>query len=123
MSYHFHAVTWFHFTVNGVSKEGFFCWFSQKSRYEVYLKVLEAWQALEKSDPSVADRLNALDEGLWTGSMDEQQDEADAGMKRSHSSPSLELETPPQPVVKVRRNISERRTYRKIVIPRRNKEL
>ncbi|KTG04264.1 hypothetical protein cypCar_00025978 [Cyprinus carpio] len=95
----------------------------EKSRYEVYLKVLEAWQALEKSDPSVADRLNALDEGLWTGSMDEQQDEADAGMKRSHSSPSLELETPPQPVVKVRRNISERRTYRKIVIPRRNKEL
>ncbi|XP_059405287.1 PH and SEC7 domain-containing protein 1-like [Carassius carassius] len=95
----------------------------EKSRYEVYLKVLEAWQALEKSDPSVADRLNALDEGLWPGLMDEQQDEADAGMKRSHSSPSLELETPPQPVVKVRRNISERRTYRKIVIPRRNKEL
>ncbi|XP_043094567.1 PH and SEC7 domain-containing protein 1 [Puntigrus tetrazona] len=95
----------------------------EKSRYEVYLKVLEAWQVLEKSDSSVANRLTALDRGLWSGSMDEQQDEADAGIKRSHSSPSLELETPPQPVVKVRRNISERRTYRKIVIPRRNKEL
>ncbi len=75
---------------------------------------------LDKSDSLVADRLNALDEGLWSGSMDE---EADAGMKRSHSSPSLELESPAQPIVKVRRNISERRTYRKIVIPRRNKEL
>ncbi|XP_016305116.1 PH and SEC7 domain-containing protein 1-like [Sinocyclocheilus anshuiensis] len=95
----------------------------EKSRYEVYLKVLEAWQALEKSDSSVGDKLNVFDEGLWRGVMDEQQDEADAGMKRSHSSPSLELETPPQPVVTVRRNISERRTYRKIVIPRRNKEL
>ncbi|XP_016343806.1 PH and SEC7 domain-containing protein 2-like [Sinocyclocheilus anshuiensis] len=95
----------------------------EKSRYEVYLKVLEAWQALEKSGSSVADRLSMLDEGLWSGSMDEQQDKAEAGIKRSHSSPSLEIETPPQPVVKVRRNISERRTYRKIVIPRRNKEL
>lgn len=99
------------------------CSFSQKSRYEVYLKVLEAWQELEKSDSSVGDKLNVFDEGLWRGVMDEQQDEADAGMKRSHSSPSLELETPPHPVVKVRRNISERRTYRKIIIPRSNKEL
>ncbi|XP_026110599.1 PH and SEC7 domain-containing protein 1 [Carassius auratus] len=95
----------------------------EKSRYEVYLKVLEAWQELEKSDSSVGDKLNVFDEGLWRGVMDEQQDEADAGMKRSHSSPSLELETPPHPVVKVRRNISERRTYRKIIIPRSNKEL
>lgn len=97
--------------------------FSQKSRYEVYLKVLEAWQTLQTSDSSVGDRLNVFDEGLWRGEMDDEQDEADAVMKRSHSSPSLELETPPQPVVKVRRNISERRTYRKIVVPRRNKEI
>ncbi|XP_073696850.1 PH and SEC7 domain-containing protein 4 [Garra rufa] len=95
----------------------------EKSRYEVYLKVLEAWQVLEKFDSLDGDRLIAFDEGLWRGVTDEQQDEADAGMKRSHSSPSLELETPPQPVVKVRRNISERRTYRKIIIPRRNKEI
>ncbi|XP_077093624.1 uncharacterized protein LOC143745405 [Siphateles boraxobius] len=92
----------------------------EKSRYEVYVSVLEAWRAL--ADSSVGERLLALDEGLWTGVMDEE-DEEDPGMKRSHSSPSLELETPPQPVVKVRRNISERRTYRKIVIPRRNKEI
>lgn len=78
---------------------------------------------LQTSDSSVGDRLNVFDEGLWRGEMDEEEDEADAGMKRSHSSPSLELETPPQPVVKVRRNISERRTYRKIVVPRRNKEI
>ncbi|XP_067262635.1 PH and SEC7 domain-containing protein 4 isoform X1 [Chanodichthys erythropterus] len=95
----------------------------EKSRYEVYLKVLEAWETLQTSDSSVGDRLNVFDEGLWRGEMDEEQDEADAGMKRSHSSPSLELETLPQPVVKVRRNISERRTYRKIVVPRRNKEI
>ncbi|XP_056098169.1 PH and SEC7 domain-containing protein 1 [Rhinichthys klamathensis goyatoka] len=92
----------------------------EMSRYEVYMKVLEAWQTL--SDSPVGDRLMELDEGLWTGVMDEENEE-DPGMKRSHSSPSLELETPPPPVVKVRRNISERRTYRKIVIPRRNKEI
>ncbi|KAG1957730.1 PH and SEC7 domain-containing protein 2 isoform X2 [Pimephales promelas] len=92
----------------------------EKSRYEVYIRVLEAWQTL--SDAPVADRLMELDEGLWTGVMDEE-DKEDPGMKRSHSSPSLELETPPPPVVKVRRNISERRTYRKIIIPRRNKEI
>ncbi|XP_065140080.1 uncharacterized protein [Paramisgurnus dabryanus] len=97
----------------------------EKSRYEVYLKMLEAWQPLETSQTSdgdkstMGDRLNMFDEGLWRG----ETVEADGVMKRSLSSPSLELEAPPQPVVKVRRNISERRTYRKIVIPRRNKEL
>lgn len=56
--------------------------------------------------------------------MGEKEDsDIDGGMKRSHSSPSLELEVASPPVVKVRRNISERRTYRKIVIPRRNREL
>ncbi|XP_051949870.1 PH and SEC7 domain-containing protein 1 [Xyrauchen texanus] len=95
----------------------------EKSRYEVYVKMLEAWQTLETSESSVGDKLSMFDAGVWRGVMDEDQDETDAVMKRSHSSPSLELETPPQPVVKVRRNISERRTYRKIIIPRRNKEL
>ncbi|XP_051522410.1 PH and SEC7 domain-containing protein 1 isoform X2 [Myxocyprinus asiaticus] len=95
----------------------------EKSRYEVYVKMLEAWQTVETSESSVGDKLSMFDAGVWRGVMDEDQDETDAGMKRSHSSPSLELETPPQPVVKVRRNISERRTYRKIIIPRHNKEL
>lgn len=44
-----------------------------------------------------------------------------AGLKRSYSSPSLIPESSPV-VVKVKRNISERRTYRRI-IPKRNKNL
>ncbi|KAG7261989.1 hypothetical protein CRUP_004928, partial [Coryphaenoides rupestris] len=39
------------------------------------------------------------------------------GLKKSVSSPSLELEMVP-PVAKVRRNVSERRTYRRNVIAR-----
>uniref|UniRef100_A0A8B9HNH2 Pleckstrin and Sec7 domain containing 3 n=1 Tax=Astyanax mexicanus TaxID=7994 RepID=A0A8B9HNH2_ASTMX len=55
----------------------------ERSRYEAYVQILE----------------------------EDDIDEMDGGMKRSHSSPSLELELAPPPVVKVRRNISERRTY------------
>lgn len=43
------------------------------------------------------------------------------GLKKSHSSPSLNVDGQPG-AVKVKRNISERRTVRKI-IPRRNKHL
>ncbi|XP_057214057.1 uncharacterized protein LOC130568883 [Triplophysa rosa] len=93
------------------------------SRYEVYVKILEAWKSVEKSQSTVEDKLNMFDEGLWRGEMNGEEDETEGVMKRSVSSPSLELEAPAQPVVKVRRNISERRTYRKIVIPRRNKEI
>uniref|UniRef100_A0A3Q4GWR4 PH and SEC7 domain-containing protein 4-like n=1 Tax=Neolamprologus brichardi TaxID=32507 RepID=A0A3Q4GWR4_NEOBR len=50
-------------------------------------------------------------------------DKAVCMLKKSHSSPSLELEVAPATVVKVRRNISERRTYRKPIIPRWNKEV
>nr|XP_015196009.1 PREDICTED: PH and SEC7 domain-containing protein 1-like [Lepisosteus oculatus]XP_015196018.1 PREDICTED: PH and SEC7 domain-containing protein 1-like [Lepisosteus oculatus]XP_015196022.1 PREDICTED: PH and SEC7 domain-containing protein 1-like [Lepisosteus oculatus]XP_015196032.1 PREDICTED: PH and SEC7 domain-containing protein 1-like [Lepisosteus oculatus]XP_015196040.1 PREDICTED: PH and SEC7 domain-containing protein 1-like [Lepisosteus oculatus] len=83
----------------------------EKSRYEVYLQLLRAWQAqgtddLERFDGEVCEAVETDGEEL----------------KKSHSSPSLNLETP-APVVKVKRNISERRTYRKIIIPRRNKEL
>uniref|UniRef100_A0AAR2K7K8 Pleckstrin and Sec7 domain containing 4 n=1 Tax=Pygocentrus nattereri TaxID=42514 RepID=A0AAR2K7K8_PYGNA len=70
----------------------------ERCRYEAYVQILEVWQRLGNSS-------------------------VDGGMKRSHSSPSLELEVAAPPVVKVRRNISERRTYRKIVIPRRNREV
>uniref|UniRef100_A0A669CI54 PH and SEC7 domain-containing protein 4 n=1 Tax=Oreochromis niloticus TaxID=8128 RepID=A0A669CI54_ORENI len=63
-------------------------------RYETYIRMLEGW----KND----------EEGM---------------LKKSHSSPSLELEVAPATVVKVRRNISERRTYRKPIIPRWNKEV
>lgn len=95
-------------------------------RYEAYVRMLEVWQTLEK--PSEAEGVKDLalfDKELWKGLAVEEQESAemDEGIKRSHSSPSLELEIASPPVVKVRRNISERRTYRKIVIPRRNKEL
>lgn len=71
-------------------------------------------------------RLNEVDLGLFdkaacadsTG-LDEEEEDC---MKRSHSSPAMELEAVPSAVVKVKRNISERRTYRKPVIPRSSKD-
>ncbi|KAG9281878.1 PH and SEC7 domain-containing protein 1-like [Astyanax mexicanus] len=98
----------------------------ERSRYEAYVQILEVWQNLSKSSETAGGTDLALfDQELWKGMPAEEDDidEMDGGMKRSHSSPSLELELAPPPVVKVRRNISERRTYRKIVVPRRNKEL
>ncbi|XP_076868126.1 uncharacterized protein LOC143519016 isoform X2 [Brachyhypopomus gauderio] len=98
----------------------------EKCRYEVYVQLLEVWQRLSLSS-QMADEtgLTLFDQELWKGMAkeDKDDDEIDGGIKRSYSSPSLELEMAPPPIVKVRRNISERRTYRKIVIPRRNKEL
>lgn len=65
--------------------------------------------------------LNLYDKAVCADSVGE--DEEVAGMlKKSHSSPSLEVELAPPTVVKVRRNISERRTYRKTIVPRWNKE-
>uniref|UniRef100_A0A3Q0SJL5 PH domain-containing protein n=1 Tax=Amphilophus citrinellus TaxID=61819 RepID=A0A3Q0SJL5_AMPCI len=65
-------------------------------RYETYIQVLEAWR---------------------------KEEDEESMLKKSHSSPSLELEVATPTVVKVRRNISERRTYRKAIIPRFNKEV
>lgn len=48
-------------------------------------------------------------------------DDENLSLKKSHSSPSLNADGPPTDI-KVKRNISERRTVRKI-IPRRNKHL
>ncbi|XP_062844887.1 PH and SEC7 domain-containing protein 3 [Trichomycterus rosablanca] len=96
------------------------------SRYEAYIHILEIWQTLVKPSERVGSiDLTLFDQELWKGAVEEEKEESemDSGLKRSHSSPSIELELAAQPVVKVRRNISERRTYRKIVIPRRNKEL
>ncbi|XP_072409913.1 PH and SEC7 domain-containing protein 3-like, partial [Chiloscyllium punctatum] len=45
-----------------------------------------------------------------------------SALKKSHSSPSLNLELQ-TPIVKVKRNVSERRTYRKILPSRRRKAL
>ncbi|XP_053086581.1 PH and SEC7 domain-containing protein 4 [Pangasianodon hypophthalmus] len=98
----------------------------ERSRYEAYVHILDVWQTLGKSSETVGGTDLALfDQELWKGAdIEEKEDsDVDGGMKRSHSSPSLELEVATPPVVKVRRNISERRTYRKIVIPRRNREV
>lgn len=99
---------------------------SQISRYESYIHLLEVWQTLVKSLDRVDNiDLTLFEQELWKGVDKEEKEECemDSGLKRSHSSPSIEFDLTAQPVVKVRRNISERRTYRKIVIPRRNKEL
>ncbi|XP_017687369.1 PREDICTED: PH and SEC7 domain-containing protein 4-like [Lepidothrix coronata] len=82
----------------------------ERRRYETYVQVLETW--------------------LNSGARDLEGWEAQAGgappdpptLTKAHSSPSLAPEPPPGPTVRVRRNISERRTVRKIV-PKRNKNL
>lgn len=92
-------------------------------RYESYIQVLEAWKSLKTSGDSVlttAD-LNLFDKAVCADSVGEEEEEEGA-LKKSYSSPSLELETATPTVVKVRRNISERRTYRRVIIPRLNKE-
>ncbi len=94
----------------------------QMSRYEIYIQVLEAWMSVTKTGDgmlTITD-LNLFDKAVCAESVEEEEDEE--GLKKSHSSPSLELEIPTPTVVKVRRNISERRTYRKTIIPRLNKE-
>ncbi|CDQ64164.1 unnamed protein product [Oncorhynchus mykiss] len=72
----------------------------EKCRYEAYIQMLEVWKGLNQSV-----------------------DTEEGTLKKSHSSPSLDVEIALPHVVKVKRNISERRTYRKIVIPRRNRDI
>lgn len=92
-------------------------------RYETYVQVLEAWKSVKKTD---GNRLNEADLCLFdkaacADSMDGDEEEEE-DLKRSHSSPALEVEAVPSSVVKVKRNISERRTYRKPIIPRSSKD-
>ncbi|TKS84426.1 PH and SEC7 domain-containing protein 3 [Collichthys lucidus] len=91
-------------------------------RYEIYIQVLESWKSVKNTGDgvlSIAD-LNQFDKAVCADSVGEEDEEE--GLKKSHSSPSLELELLPPTVIKVRRNISERRTYRRTIIPRWNKE-
>lgn len=62
--------------------------------------------------------LNLFDRAACADAVGEEDEEE--GLKKSHSSPALQ-ELLPQ-TVKVKRNISERRTYRRVIVPRRNKE-
>lgn len=94
----------------------------QMCRYEIYIQVLGSWKSVKNTGDgvlSIAD-LNQFDKAVCADSVGEEDE--DEGLKKSHSSPSLELELLPPTVIKVRRNISERRTYRRTIIPRWNKE-
>uniref|UniRef100_A0A6Q2ZL23 PH and SEC7 domain-containing protein 4-like n=1 Tax=Esox lucius TaxID=8010 RepID=A0A6Q2ZL23_ESOLU len=95
----------------------------EKCRYETYIQMLEAWKDLSQSADTEVDtsKLNLFDEAVCTGTVE--QEEEEGALKKSHSSPSLVLEVASPPVVKVKRNVSERRTYRKIVIVRRNQDI
>lgn len=91
-------------------------------RYEIYIRALEAWRSVKKTDAEgvlSVTNLNLFDKAACADAAGEEDDEE--GLTKSHSSPALP-ELPPQTVIKVKRNISERRTYRRVVIPRLNKE-
>ncbi|XP_068431012.1 PH and SEC7 domain-containing protein 4 isoform X2 [Clinocottus analis] len=93
-------------------------------RYEIYIQGLEALKSVKKTGGSVlsvAD-LKEFDTAVCADSVGEEDDVIGA-LKKSHSSPSLELEMALPAVIKVKRNISERRTYRRTIIPRWNKEV
>ncbi|XP_056427259.1 PH and SEC7 domain-containing protein 4-like isoform X2 [Hyla sarda] len=83
----------------------------EKLRYETYVKLLALRMENGCEDlETLESRLTEPDGG-----------QENSGLKRSYSSPSLNPENSPM-AVKVKRNISERRTYRRI-IPKRNKNL
>lgn len=91
-------------------------------RYEIYIQVLEAWKSIKKSDAEDGlslTNLNLFDKAVGADAVGNEDEEE--GLQKSHSSPALP-ELPPQTVIKVKRNISERRTYRRVIVPRLNKE-
>ncbi|XP_069800019.1 PH and SEC7 domain-containing protein 1-like [Dendropsophus ebraccatus] len=83
----------------------------EKLRYETYVKLLALRIENGCEDLQTLETRLTEPDGAQEGS----------GLKRSYSSPSLNPESSPM-AVKVKRNISERRTYRRI-IPKRNKNL
>lgn len=95
----------------------------QISRYEIYIQVLEGWRTVGKTGNDMLSpaELNLFDKIMCADSGEEAEEE-EGSLKKSHSSPSLELEAAPPTVIKVRRNISERRTYRRPIIPRWKQE-
>ncbi|XP_063304653.1 PH and SEC7 domain-containing protein 4-like [Pelobates fuscus] len=84
----------------------------EKSRYEMYVKLLAL--RMQKG----CEDLNTFESLISEPDVDQNDG---CGLKRSHSSPSLVPEGSPMGI-KVKRNISERRTYRRI-IPKRNKNV
>ncbi|XP_077441942.1 PH and SEC7 domain-containing protein 4 isoform X2 [Vanacampus margaritifer] len=94
-------------------------------RYESYTRVLEAWKGVEKTGDGalMAAVLCLFDKAMCASpAADQGEEDVDEGrLTKSHSSPSLDLEMAPQSTVKIRRNVSERWTYRRVA-PRLNKE-
>ncbi|KAM9061810.1 PH and SEC7 domain-containing protein 4 [Sarcophilus harrisii] len=83
----------------------------EKIRYETYIQLLVARLRCPSEDLDLWENQLAEEaEGAWN---------PEPGLKKSHSSPSLHQDEAPS-TAKVKRNISERRTYRKI-IPKRNR--
>ncbi|XP_036603917.1 PH and SEC7 domain-containing protein 4 [Trichosurus vulpecula] len=83
----------------------------EKTRYETYTLLLVARLRCPSEDLDLWESQLAQEaEGTW---------KPEPSLKKSHSSPSLHQEEAPT-TAKVKRNISERRTYRKI-IPKRNR--
>ncbi|KAG8141156.1 hypothetical protein E2320_006817 [Naja naja] len=82
----------------------------EKRRYETYVKLLEVKLGCSTEDLDQWEaRLAAVAENC-------------PSLQKSHSSPSLNVDGPPAGGAKVKRNISERRTVRRL-IPKRNKHL
>jgi PH/SEC7 domain-containing protein len=83
----------------------------QKTRYETYVQLLVARLHCPSGDLALwEEQLGKEAGGTW---------EPKPSLKKSHSSPTLHHDEAPT-TAKVKRNISERRTYRKI-IPKRNR--
>ncbi|KAM3830742.1 PH and SEC7 domain-containing protein 4-like isoform 2-T5 [Vipera latastei] len=82
----------------------------EKRRYETYVKLLEVKLGCSTDDLDQWEaRLTIVVENC-------------PSLQKSHSSPSLNMDGPPVGGARVKRNISERRTVRRI-IPKRNKNL
>ncbi|XP_037548075.1 PH and SEC7 domain-containing protein 1 [Nematolebias whitei] len=92
-------------------------------RYGIYIQMLETWKSVKKLDNGTLSSVNLtlFDKAICADSA-WVEEEKEGGLKKSHSSPSLELEAAAS-VVKVKRNISERRTYRRKIVPRWNTEV
>lgn len=96
---------------------------SQVCRYGNYIQTLETWKDMKKMDHGSLSSANlTLFDKAVCADCAWLEEEKGGGLKKSHSSPSLELEVAAS-VVKVKRNISERRTYRRKIVPRWNTEV
>ncbi|XP_068508927.1 PH and SEC7 domain-containing protein 4 isoform X2 [Syngnathus scovelli] len=92
-------------------------------RYESYTRVLEAWKGAERTGDGalIAPALSLFDKAMCASPVAEEGEEDEGHLTKSHSSPSLDLDMGSQSGVKIKRNVSERWTYRRIS-PRLNKD-